>query len=585
MPKYQKEDREFQLLRHQLGQMEKLVRNSKTKYLWSQEAAVRKKLKQLEQMRRRGKEYSTVVQRYVALLDQVSTRLLSSYNARNRSSYDIEELKALDYKAYLSSGIISVLTTIHIPSLVSKEFERVFPQTPKEEYPQARKYKRKFYLHLGATNTGKTYNAIQRLKEGHKSVYLAPLRILALENFERLNREGVPCSLLTGEEEILVEGARCISSTVEKLASEQEYDVAVVDEIQMIDNSQRGAAWTRAVLGLRCPEIHLCGALNAKDLLVKIIEDCGDEYEIREYVRNTPLEVQKRRFRLKDATKGDALVTFSKRKVLELSRYYAEEGMRTSVIYGDLPPEVRRAQYNAFISGEHEVLITTDAIGMGVNLPIRRIVFMECAKFDGEDVRDLTTQEVKQIAGRAGRLGIYDVGYVAVFEDEPDFIRDSLETEDEPLEEAVLGPSEAILKVGKLPLKEKLALWGTRQEPQSFYRKMDVRDYLLILDAIKRYRLPEETQWRLMKIPFDVRNDEMLECFLEYVEELFVQKAPFISKPEPGSDWLQALETYYRMINVYYSMSKNFDLPFDELWVYEERRRVSDQINRQLLRL
>lgn len=72
---------------------------------------------------------------------------------------------------------------------------------------------------------------------------------------------------------------------------------------------------------------------------------------------------------------GDALIAFSKKKVLELSRYYQDRGYKVSVIYGDLPPEVRRLQYSMFSSGESELLITTDAIGMGVNLPIKRIVF------------------------------------------------------------------------------------------------------------------------------------------------------------------------------------------------------------------
>ncbi len=72
-------------------------------------------------------------------------------------------------------------------------------------------------------------------------------------------------------------------------------------------------------------------------------------------------------------------------------------------------------QYEQFVNKETNILITTDAIGMGVNLPIRRIIFLCTKKFDGDEIRDLTSQEVKQIAGRAGRKGIYDVGYVAKY--------------------------------------------------------------------------------------------------------------------------------------------------------------------------
>ncbi|MEM5590813.1 helicase-related protein [Niallia circulans] len=70
-----------------------------------------------------------------------------------------------------------------------------------------------------------------------------------------------------------------------------------------------------------------------------------------------------------------------------------------------------------FIKGETKVIVSTDAIGMGLNLPIRRIVFLENDKFDGIRRRMLTSQEVKQIAGRAGRKGIYDIGRVAFTSD------------------------------------------------------------------------------------------------------------------------------------------------------------------------
>lgn len=64
--------------------------------------------------------------------------------------------------------------------------------------------------------------------------------------------------------------------------------MAVIDEIQLMSDYFRGHAWTRAVLGLLAGEIHVCGASNAKEHIIKIINDCGDEYEYREYTRNNP---------------------------------------------------------------------------------------------------------------------------------------------------------------------------------------------------------------------------------------------------------------------------------------------------------
>ena len=86
-------------------------------------------------------------------------------------------------------------------------------------------------------------------------------------------------------------------------------------------------------------------------------------------------------FSYKDVEEGDAIVLFSKKKVLSLAEEYSEKGIKASIIYGDLPPEVRRKQYDDFINKETKILITTDAIGMGVNLPIRRIVFLSVKKF------------------------------------------------------------------------------------------------------------------------------------------------------------------------------------------------------------
>ncbi len=83
-----------------------------------------------------------------------------------------------------------------------------------------------------------------------------------------------------------------------KLDINDTYDVAVIDEIQMIGNSQRGQAWTKALLGIQCGEIHICGAINAKDLLIEIIKDCGDDFEIIEYKRQTPLEIFEEPFHL-----------------------------------------------------------------------------------------------------------------------------------------------------------------------------------------------------------------------------------------------------------------------------------------------
>lgn len=207
---------------------------------------------------------------------------------------------------------------------------------------------------------------------------------------------------------------------------------------------------------------------------------------------------------------------------------------------------------------------------------------MDIKKFDGNEIRYLNSQEVKQIAGRAGRKGIYDVGYVASYGDSQDFMNESLESEDTIIEQGALGPSEEILKISGLSLREKLALWSTKEEKTSFYKKMDVNEYLIVLDNVRNYRLDAGTQWKLLKIPLDVSNEDMMKAFLKYTDELFIAKKESISKPQCLFNALYELEIYYQKINLYYSFSKVFNLVFDEDWVYENRVKVSEEINKIL---
>ena len=578
--------REFKKLKSQINQIEEIAHHSKGGALMEHESTVRKKILLLMGMKNEGfKEYKDLLERYEELLEYIAKKILENYNNKNNCDFDYYQVVRGNYNSLLNSGIMTVLTKQHIPKMVSEEFEENFPRNPKDEYREARGMRRKFVIHLGDTNTGKTYNAIQRLKECDKGVYLSPLRILALENYERLNNEGVLCDLQTGEEELITEGATHVSCTIEKLDLKRQYDVAVIDEIQMIDDSQRGAAWSRALLGVRAKEIHVCGASNSREILEEIINDCGDPYEIIEYKRRIPLEVQDKAFNYNEVEEGDAIVVFSKKRVLELAEEYSSKGIKASLIYGDLPPEVRRKQYEQFVNKETKILITTDAIGMGVNLPIRRIIFLSVKKFDGEEVRFLTSQEVKQIAGRAGRQGIYDVGYVVSVGNNAEVIKDKLIREDKIITEAGIGPSDAILRIKTLPLIEKLALWSTRKEALPYYRKMDISDYIIVLDRLKKYRLRETIEWSLLKVPFDVTSDELMEQFLFYVDELFVAENDVISRPTILGGTLDELESYYQKINMYYSFCKGFNLEFDVQWIYDERLKISEEINEILVRI
>ncbi len=81
-------------------------------------------------------------------------------------------------------------------------------------YPEARGMRRRFVLHIGPTNSGKTHDAMEALKQAGGGCYLGPLRLLAYEQYDQMNRDGYPCSLLTGEERYDVPGSAFTASTI-----------------------------------------------------------------------------------------------------------------------------------------------------------------------------------------------------------------------------------------------------------------------------------------------------------------------------------------------------------------------------------
>jgi ATP-dependent RNA helicase SUPV3L1/SUV3 len=88
-----------------------------------------------------------------------------------------------------------------------------------------------------------------------------------------------------------------------------------------------------------------------------------------------------------------------------------------AVVLGALSPRARNAQVAMFQAGEVDYLVATDAIGMGLNLPIRRVLFSTMTKFDGQADRVLNESEVHQIAGRAGRFGMHEEGFAGVLKE------------------------------------------------------------------------------------------------------------------------------------------------------------------------
>ncbi|HJV46143.1 MAG TPA: DEAD/DEAH box helicase [Bacillota bacterium] len=515
----------------------------------------------------------------------VSAVILESVNEQYQTEFSLIQFIEGQEGAYYTNGILNILhRSGKIHELFQKLLADIIPIHPKDEYPLARQMKRKFVIHAGPTNSGKTYESIEALKDGEKGIYLSPLRLLALEIYEKLNAEGVPCSLLTGEEEIRDSHARHWACTIEKADYHQLFDVAVIDEGQMIGDSQRGFAWTRAILGILAKKIHICCSINAVTLIKRLIMDCEDDVEVIYHERQTPLIIQDESFSFpKDVKVGDAFIVFSRKKVLQVAADLGKYNITSSVIYGNLPPETRRKQVNLFLNRETEVVVSTDAIGMGMNLPIQRIVFLETEKYDGSGVRELNSQEIKQIAGRAGRKGIYEIGFVNALKAKKN-IATKLISSDGDIEAAFIAPhDETILGLPFGSLKERLKAWMNHEIRTAYFRLADISEILELLDLASGYEsvIPIEVLYKAVTIPFDYKERELLKQWFFYIDCLKMQRNR-LPKPRRRKHGLTGLEIYYRAIGLYYSFSRVFQLEFDLRWIKKERAKTAEEIHQLL---
>jgi ATP-dependent RNA helicase SUPV3L1/SUV3 len=273
-------------------------------------------------------------------------------------------------------------------------------------------------IFIGPPNSGKTYEALRALAAAPSGAYLAPLRLLALEVRDELEGLHVACDLITGEDSAYVDNATHVSSTIECLDTRRRVDTIVIDEAQMLFDGTRGWAWTSALLAASCKNLIILAAPHAEIAIRRLLAICNELPAIRKFVRKSgPLTILTAPIALTALESGDAIVSFARMDALVYRDSLLKGGREAAVIYGALPPDVRRAEAARFAEGHVSLLSATDAIGQGLNLPIKRIFFASLNKWNGEEVRPVSVAEVHQIAGRAGRFGLgHDVGYVGVLD-------------------------------------------------------------------------------------------------------------------------------------------------------------------------
>jgi len=542
------------------------------------------------EIKKRGKKVKEKTHQAYNLLnskmDQLANFMLKELNYSSSITSLIPKKEYLDY--FRLNGLLPLFQLLEkekelTPSFMEELLTQIAFTHPLDEFPETRQMKRHFVLHIGPTNSGKTFRSIERLKQANKGIYLAPRRLLALEIFDKLNYQGVPCNLRTGDSESFTPHANHCSAIIEMASFHDTFDVAVVDEVQMIDDPKRGNAWFRAIFGLKASEIHLCGAPHALEFLIRLIEECGDTYEIFRHERQTELVVEEETFSFPHSVrKGDALIVFSKSKVLEIANELKQAGIKASIIYGKLPAETRKRQVELFARRENEVIVATDAIGIGLNLPIERVVLLETEKFDGTETRPLTTQEIKQICGRAGRKGLYEKGFVNTIKDK-EHIKEQLTAVEPSITKSVVSPTLDLTRLSIGTLRQRLQAWKEAPLPVDYVEKADISDQLSLIQHIEHFEheLDSEQVFKSLYIAFDQREKHLLYQWIEYVRALKNDRTS-VQKPNYQGSSIYNLEKYYHQLTLYYNFSRKFNMDFDYRWISSQKKSISDNINRQI---
>jgi len=273
---------------------------------------------------------------------------------------------------------------------------------------------------LGPTNTGKTHLAVERMLARRSGMIGLPLRLLARELYDRVVKEKGfrATALVTGEEKIVPDGARYFICTVEAMPLSFEPAFIAIDEIQLAADPERGHVFTDRILHARgTEETMLLGAESMRPVLQYLVPDADiisrERFSTLTYAGPSKLARLPRR---------SAIVAFSSQSVYSIAELIRRQRGGAAVVMGGLSPRTRNSQVELYQSGEVDYLIATDAIGMGLNMNVDHVAFAEREKFDGRRRRRLFSNEMGQIAGRAGRFrqdGTFgETGQVKPFENE-----------------------------------------------------------------------------------------------------------------------------------------------------------------------
>ncbi len=319
------------------------------------------------------------------------------------------------------------------------------------------------------TGSGKSMvalaGAFAMLAQGKRTVYTAPIKALVSEKFfeitAALGADNV--GMITGDASVNP-GAPVIVCTAEILANralregpDADVDLVVMDEFHYYSDRDRGWAWQVPLLELDRPLFLLMSATlgDTRELRDDLSRRTRrDTTLVASAERPVPLDFEYRETTLLD-TITDLLsdgkdpvyvVHFTQREASARAQSLTsldvlnqdEKALVKEAVGGfkfDTPvgkdlkrfvlsgigvhhagmlPKYRLLVEKLAQQGLLKLICGTDTLGVGVNVPIRTVLFTQLCKYDGRRVRTLTVRDFQQIAGRAGRRGFDVAGSVVV---------------------------------------------------------------------------------------------------------------------------------------------------------------------------
>jgi len=319
------------------------------------------------------------------------------------------------------------------------------------------------------TGSGKSLVAqalhFKAICEGRKSFYTSPIKALASEKFFSLCDDfgAERVGMLTGDASINP-GALVVCCTAEVLSNMAlrrgelvDAPYVVMDEFHYYSDPERGVAWQVPLITLPRTVFLLMSATlgNTAPIAERIEEQTAAKVAtVSSDERPVPLDFDYRDTPLHETVQelldsGRApiyVVNFTQRECAELAQSLtslkvADRGERdeigeavgefrfdtpygrelrrflrfgVGVHHAGLLPKYRLLVEQLAQQGLLKVICGTDTLGVGVNIPIRTVLFSKLAKYDGTKVTILSVRDFKQIAGRAGRRGFDDRGSVVV---------------------------------------------------------------------------------------------------------------------------------------------------------------------------